>query len=721
MDISLFISRFLYRNRYLFLIGSSIVTLLVAYFTQFLPKTYTVETSIYTGIVSSTTIRTDDAAITTNVSTTFDNLVNLVKSKNTMEDVGLKLFAMNMIYGDPKRDNQYITAQHYNELQEIVPNEVKKMIDKSSVEKTANNLRKMGRNSGNNFIYKLLSGDHPHYSFEALSKVQASRVQNSDIIEISYTNNDPGITTNTVKLFSSELLDRYNDLRYSSTNDVIAYFQREVAKLKAILNGKEDEMTNYSVANRVINFPKQTEFLASSYEDYENRYEEAMQRFNSASDLLRSLEKQMDSRQKAYLTNKKFLQLLDNITDYNSKITEMEMFSSDNAKNKDTKLNEYKDKLRKTESEVAKVSKDIDLLKYTKEGLSLSEFAQEWVQAYINYTKSMAELAVLDKRRMYFDDKYRKFSPVGTELKRRERDITVTEESYLTMLHALNEAILRKKNIQLSTANLDTVSDPIFPLAPNKNKRWLYIIAAFFGSLAFLILYKLMIELLDRTLRDGERTKRLTGEPAIGALVGKGELRYRGYSKTWNRQSMANIASKIMKYIDPDKPNYINILSIEKGEGKSYVMQYLHDELERQGLSVKSVVIDDDITSTPGFMISKDFSKIVSAEEANNYHVILIEYPYIIKNSTPQTLLKEASFNILVANARRVWRISDTNTLNNFKEEVGTTPFKLLLNNASRFDVEDFTGDLPPEKARRSFSNKFMHIGLTSKDIPVEK
>lgn len=721
MDISLFISRFLYRNRYLFLIGSSIVTLLVAYFTQFLPKTYTVETSIYTGIVSSTTIRTDDAAITTNVSTTFDNLVNLVKSKNTMEDVGLKLFAMNMIYGDPKRDNQYITAQHYNELQEIVPNEVKKMIDKSSIEKTANNLRKMGRNSGNNFIYKLLSGDHPHYSFEALSKVQASRVQNSDIIEISYTNNDPGITTNTVKLFSSELLDRYNDLRYSSTNDVIAYFQREVAKLKAILNGKEDEMTNYSVANRVINFPKQTEFLASSYEDYENRYEEAMQRFNSASDLLRSLEKQMDSRQKAYLTNKKFLQLLDNITDYNSKITEMEMFSSDNAKNKDTKLNEYKDKLRKTESEVAKVSKDIDLLKYTKEGLSLSEFAQEWVQAYINYTKSMAELAVLDKRRMYFDDKYRKFSPVGTELKRRERDITVTEESYLTMLHALNEAILRKKNIQLSTANLDTVSDPIFPLAPNKNKRWLYIIAAFFGSLAFLILYKLMIELLDRTLRDGERTKRLTGEPAIGALVGKGELRYRGYSKTWNRQSMANIASKIMKYIDPDKPNYINILSIEKGEGKSYVMQYLHDELERQGLSVKSVLIDDDITSTPGFMISKDFSKIVPAEEANNYHVILIEYPYIIKNSTPQTLLKEASFNILVANARRVWRISDTNTLNNFKEEVGTTPFKLLLNNASRFDVEDFTGDLPPEKARRSFSNKFMHIGLTSKDIPVEK
>ncbi len=105
MDISLFISRFLYRNRYLFLIGSSIVTLLVAYFTQFLPKTYTVETSIYTGIVSATTISTDDNTVNQNVNTTFDNLINLVASQNTLENVALKLLAMNLIYGDPQNDN----------------------------------------------------------------------------------------------------------------------------------------------------------------------------------------------------------------------------------------------------------------------------------------------------------------------------------------------------------------------------------------------------------------------------------------------------------------------------------------------------------------------------------------------------------------------------------------------------------------------------------------
>lgn len=722
MDISLFISRFLYRNRYLFLIGSSIVTLLVAYFTQFLPKTYTVETSIYTGIVSATTISTDDNSVNQNVNTTFDNLINLVASQNTLENVALKLLAMNLIYGDPQNDNQYITAQHYQELMEIVPNEVKKMVDKSSVDKTAANLRRLGRNSGSNFIYQLLSGDHPHYSFAALSQVMVTRIQKSDIIKISYTNNDPGITTNTVKLFNDELLESYNNLRYSSTNDVIAYFEREVAKLKAELNGKEDEMTGFSVKNGIINYTEQTKNLSASYEDYENRYEDAMRRFNSASDLVRALEKQMDARQKAFLTNKKFLKLLDDITEYNSKITEIEMFNSDQAKKSDNKLSDYKEKLRKAEGDVAKVSKDIDMLKYSKEGLSLSEFSEQWVQAYIEYTKSMAELAVLDKRRNYYDDKYRHYSPIGTELKRRERDISVTEDSYLSMLHALNEAYLRKKNIQLTTANLNTVSEPIFPLSPNKSKRLLYIIAAFFGSLIFLILYKLMIELLDRTLRDGDRTKRLTGEDIIGAFVGKGELRYRGYSKTWNRLSASNVASKLMKYIKPDEPNYINIVSLDKGEGKSYVMGYLQDEFERQGLAVKSISLMPEDMENAKFMLAKDFSCIIPEDEAKDYNIIFIEYPQVLKNSLPQALLKNASLNMVVTNARRVWRKSDGDALTNFKNDLeGAAPYKLLLNNASRYDVEDYTGDLPPEKNDKMLNTKFMHMGLTARDIPVEK
>ena len=50
MDIVQFIAQFFYRIRYWLLWGGFIVTVLVAYFTQFLPFSYTVNSNIYAGV-----------------------------------------------------------------------------------------------------------------------------------------------------------------------------------------------------------------------------------------------------------------------------------------------------------------------------------------------------------------------------------------------------------------------------------------------------------------------------------------------------------------------------------------------------------------------------------------------------------------------------------------------------------------------------------------------
>ena len=59
MNITLYIIRFLYRIRYQLIFGSVIVTGLVIYFSRFIPKTYTVKTTIYTGIVTDTGLNSD--------------------------------------------------------------------------------------------------------------------------------------------------------------------------------------------------------------------------------------------------------------------------------------------------------------------------------------------------------------------------------------------------------------------------------------------------------------------------------------------------------------------------------------------------------------------------------------------------------------------------------------------------------------------------------------
>lgn len=719
MDIPLFISRFLYRNRYKLLIGSVVVTIIVAYFTQFLPKTYTVRTTIYTGLVSGTTI--DESANRQSVGTIFDNLFNLVKAQSTLENVSLRLLSMNLIYGDPNTDNAYITAENYRLLVSQMPQEVLNLVDKNSVEITVDRLRKVEKASGRNYIYNLLNSGDPHYSYAALSAVTVSRVQNSDMVEISYTNDDPGITTNTVKLFNEELLASYNKLRYNSTNDVIEYFEDEVDKLRRQLTQQEDELTAYNVDNNIINYNEQTSALATSYNNYLDRYDEALMSYRRASRVVEEMEQHMADNEKLFLSNSDFLDRLNRLTDINSKVVETELFSSEEVASRDARLNDYRKQLAENEKALHELSDSINAFRYTSHGMVSDEYATQWLAAVIERAKAEAEIDVLDSRRGEFAATYRQLSPLGTEIKRREREISFTEKSYIEMLHSLNEAYARKKNLQLTTANLNTVNEPVFPLAPNKSKRFLYVVAAFCGSIVFIILYQLLVEMLDRTLRDGDRTLRLTGISPVGALAGRGSARARRHADVWNQIAAINICGKLNRYLKPRMVNYVNVVSIDGKEGKSFVIEYLKREWERIGLQVGYVNVDILQTESQGYVLTEDFSCIIDPSEAVNYNVVLIEHPSLMSNSIPPRLLQLASINLLVANARRVWRKSDTDMLKNFEEEAGdAVPFKMILNNANRFDVEDYTGDLPPSMYHHRVMARFMHIGLTSRGNAVE-
>ncbi|MEG1580618.1 MAG: hypothetical protein RR386_05100 [Bacteroidaceae bacterium] len=720
MNISLFISRFIYGIRYQLLFGSFITAALVAYFTQFLPKTYTVDTTVYTGIVSSTNVIDEGNVNYQEINSTYDNLINLLKSKTTLENVSLSLLATNLIYGDLKEDNVHLLAKNFNTLSKEVPDEVKALVDKHSIEKTIKRLKIYKRSSMNNYVYMLLNGDHTYYSFNALNKISAKRLGNSDMIEISYTSDDPGITTNTVKYISKELLNAYDNLRYRASNDAISYFEQQVKKQKKELHNLEIKLSNYNIANNIINYEEQTKATAISYSEYENRLESTRRDYESASHLLKMLDKQMGTYGKLMRTKENLLKGLDKITTLQAKITNLELFSGKSTSGK-LELEAYKRKLEQANKAISGASTDLDTYQYSKEGVAIPDLVSQWLDALIRKTKSESELKVLINRKKEYVDQYKIFSPVGTEIKSREREISVIERTYLEMVDALNTAKLKKRNIQLSTAGLDTITAPEFPISPNSSKRILLIITAFLGSIIFISIYQLLIELLDRTLRDADRAERLTGLKTIGLFSGRNQLRYRGYSKTWNRRSAEYLCNRINSYISEEHTAVFNLLSIEQGEGKSYIAKFLIEEWEKLGLTIKYIKAGEDFLTDASYLLATNFFQLYKKEEEQQPNILLIEYPALQHTSIPPAFMLKASANLLIANACRVWKKSDEEMIAHINVLKKKAPFALCLNNTTREAVEDFTGDLSPFISANTFSRRMKHMGLTAKRTAIKR
>lgn len=718
MDITLYISRFLFRIRYQLIFGTLIVTALVAYFSQFMGKSYTVSTSIYTGITSSTGLDTESQPDWQAVNNTFDNLVNLTRSRGTLESVSTKLLAQHLIYGNIDKDNAYITARNYKNLINIVPEDILNLIDTTSFEKTVNLLNEYRISDNHNFIQGLLNGVSPFYSMEALSQIIVRRVGNSDLIEISYRSGDPGIALNTVKLISDELKFSYNKLRYKTVDDIVKYYEEELKKLQIRLKNLENELTDYNIENKIINYDEQTKAIAGSFSEFENRYEETLRNYESSTRLLEGLEKYMHIRTQLIKSNEKFLSALETISKISGKITEIESFTTEDIQARDVELQKYREDLKIAEREVSLITEQINGLKESKEGVAIDGLVEEWLKQILIQIKAKAELTILDQRKEQFSDQYTNYSPIGTKISQQEREIHVVEQSYLEVLHALNIAKMKQKNIQLTSASLNTISEPTYPLFGDKGRRMLLIMAAFIGSFIFIIGFNLLIELLDRTLRDAERAKRLTKMDILGAFTGNTQLKFRGFIKACNRISAAYVCNRMNQYMTGDKKLYVNIFSIEEKEGKSFICKYLQEQWEDLGFKVQYIQTEKEITKKSTFLIANNIHEEIALDE--NANIVLVEYPSIQKNGLPSVLLKKFDINLLVVNASRVWKLSDSEYVNYLNEMVKGVPVFLYLNNASRQAVEDFTGQLPPETSMRSLSNRMMYMGLTSTNSAIE-
>ena len=724
MNFIISIIRTLFRHRWLILIGTTLFTLLVIYYTRHMRGGYDVKATLYTGVASGYNLESDKRTDWATVQNSMDNLISIMQAESTLKRVSLRLFARILIKGNPEKENDGITPASYNYTYNHLKNsppgdEILKLIDKSSEDKTVANLEAYMRPHKDNYIYGLFYYSHPYYSYGALKNVKVQRRLTSDLLDISYTSGDPGIAYNTVSILMHEFVEEYRRIRYGETDKVIKYFEEELERIGKQLRAEEEDLTKYNVQKRIINYLDETKEIAAISKEFELREQDALFAFNSTASMLKELEKHMDSNAKQVLKNMEFVDKLREASNITGKISEAEAMTDSNKKAPHS-LEGDKKRLNELKQELNELTTSYVGHKYTKEGASRTNIIDQWLEQTLLYEKAKAELKIVQSARRDLNNRYVFFAPVGTTIKQKERSINFTERSYLTVLQSYNEALLRKKNLEMTSATLKVLNEPTYPIGANSTNRKQIVIAACVAIFVIIIALLVLIELLDRTLRDASRTLRVTGYRVIGAVPSLSTARYGGLTKTYVQLSVRELTNSLLRFLTKRKSPgvfIINLFSTSEDSGEDIIGTLICGFMQSRKLNTKFICYnkDFDIASTQ-YLLARSVTDFYTPQGED---VLIVAYPPLSKSSISSALLHDANANILVTPANRGWKTIDKQLCEQLMLQLGKSnvPFRICLTNASREAAEDFTGQLPPYTLLRRFSYHFSQLSLTEKII----
>jgi anti-sigma28 factor (negative regulator of flagellin synthesis) len=695
------------------------IALVVAWFlTRNQERVYNANTTIYTGMLTGYNLEGGSGIAGGNAQINMQNLMLIISTNNTIHEVSLRLFARCMMYGNLYKDNNYITAEHFRALDASVPPDIKALINHNSENATYANLKAHEKASQNNYLYGILN-NHQYFGINNIvSRLKVAQINNSDLIDIAYSCNDPGVCYNTLDILNKVFANQYQQLRYGETHKVIKFFEREVKKYYQQLTFAENDYIRYNIKHGIINYPEQTKQLTVLDGNHQTDLSELRMKQSTTKALIRYLERQLGDRQKIIESNKEFTSLVRDISRLQSRISNLRLMSSEEGGSESEaqiELGKAERQLREATAKVKELTQTIEKNNYsTDTGVKASSLIDRWLQQVLLLEETNAQLNAMDIMRDNIDRQYRKYSPIGATIERKNRHIGFIESNYIEMLRALNAARLRQRNLQMSTATLNIVNPPAFPMNPQASGRMMYLLGAFLLTFIFTALYFFIIEMLDRTLRDRMRSERITKIPVMGCFPKESNLRYRRFNKMISDMALRQLSKVLLPYFKEGQQNVLNLLSTDAANGKSFLAQELESYWTSIGLQVRRLTYDEDFLAEDSrYIMAKDIKDLCPDIQPNE--IAIIEYPNLDDNSISTTLLNLGTVNLMVTRANRTWKDVDQKALNELQARLeNKDSLFMYLTEASRYAVEEFVGQLPPYTRFNNFVYRMSQLGLTA-------
>ncbi|MEI6274805.1 MAG: hypothetical protein WCP08_02395 [Prolixibacteraceae bacterium] len=621
------IYRILRHHFFLILVAPILLALIVIILTRNPAFKFSSETTLYTGFTSTSTVDMSKSSNYFTVNTAFDNLISVITSRETQQEVSIRLLAQHLMLA--RNNPRFFTEKSYDEIHRITPAYVKKLVVKSNIqlnnsdrnnfsslnsqitpgvsipasidpfefEQTVANLKTLMLSSDTNYVYKLLNYDHPHYSIEAISNIVVKRVENSDLLKIKYESDDPGISQQTLNIYSDVCIKNYKRIAENRSDAVIKYFDKQLEEAAKNLKVAEDKLLEFNNSNKIINYNEQSKAVAIAKENLTDEYNNKRTKLAGVEAVIRRLEEKLGSQKQVQLQNSNLIDQRSQLGELNYQISSAEVIGSSDPANA-LRLADLRRQADKLKNEIRASASLISTSGTTTDGLPIATILKDWIDNVVESENLKASIGVLEERMKEQQKEYSVYAPAGSNIKRIEREITVSEQRYLDILHSLNLAKLKMQDNELSS-NIKIFDEPFFPLTPVPTKRKIMVALAAMMGLFIVLAYIFLIEFLDNTLKNPSKASAIIKQPVI-SVIPKILLKHGKVNLTVIFDRLLDITVEYIELFLNEKKsvNHTKTLlffSTLRTEGKSVLVTNLAQKLGDHGKKVLVISYDHEL------------------------------------------------------------------------------------------------------------------------------
>jgi len=663
------------------------MTVLMVIVTNFLPKDYESTASIYTGITSPDGIAPQQAQQSfIAVSSAYDNMVNLITSRETLKEVGLRLLAMHLTL--EQADPWIISADNLERVRKLFPPDIKKLAGATD-DITYQNLKTIA--DTHPFLIGVVNyPDVPYYSNEALSSVVPTRQRNSDMIQLKYTCDDPGVCQKSLEIIIDVCIRNYRNIRENQTDKKVEFFEEQLKLAQAKLKRAEAKEEDFKKTYGVVDLDFQQGLAISDRQEITNQILREREVLTGMAAGVKQLEEQMGVQSQTIKERTDVMLRMDQLSRLSKRLATAELNKAPASE------------IAEIQAQRDQVKKDMDrdiasTMSPTTTGRAGEVATTDYLNRMVNYAESEARLKALENRRNAATGTFTRILPLADTLKRIQREFNISEKEYFTALENLNQS-MRQQQDQRSFSTIQIIDKPNFPLTVKDSKRKLLVLLG--AAIGFMIPSSIFLGMayFNGNIQTPLRAEQVTGLRLAGIVPNSRKLQ-----ELRNPAQISDgLSDTILKnlYMTDHKSNQMRILiiSTRPGEGKTLISNMLCERLLSKGRKCLVVMpfIDSGSWSVVSYKVDKTFYQaraedIVPMEKMNEADILIIELPPLIMNDYPVELIKQFDMAFLICKADREWVKADQTALDGFVRISGITP-QVILNNVELDVVEEILG-----------------------------